>query len=72
MGRICTTACPGRVPCPQVATAGLQALNLTLDFDEQEVLQANQDYLVSTLEVRTRREDYLASSRLELSFSNGG
>ena len=36
-------------------TVGLQALNLTLDFDEQEVLQANRDYLVSTLEVSCRR-----------------
>ena len=36
---------------PQVELIGLQALNLTLDFDETEVLQANMEYLVSTLEV---------------------
>lgn len=32
-------------------TLGVAALNLTLDFDEVEVLKINQDYLRSTLDV---------------------
>ncbi|XP_037070028.1 leucine--tRNA ligase, cytoplasmic-like isoform X2 [Pollicipes pollicipes] len=35
----------------KVDAVGLHALNLTLDFDEQEVLQANLTYLIDTLEL---------------------
>ena len=34
-----------------VAKMGLQAFNLTLDFDERAVLEQNISYLTSTLEV---------------------
>jgi hypothetical protein len=36
----------------KVANYGLNALNLTLEFDEMSVLEQNMTYLYNTLEVR--------------------
>lgn len=36
----------------KVSSSGLSALNLTLDFDEMQILNSNKAYLENTLDVR--------------------